>query len=400
MRRSHAAHFSSLKCLFQRKGSIVVLAAFLMVLMVACIAFAVDLGCLYVARGQAQGCADAAALAAGWTMAGDDRIRQDSGNAFAAASRKAIETAALEDINHSIRPVAGVPSMSVVSEVLFGRLNNPDNHGEALSFPPPRQCNTVLVRVACTPERNTPVPLFFARIFGLRTAGVKAEAAAIFEDHNTVGFRVTENTPNCSVMPFVVNLKDWQTFLASGTADHWSYSPDTKAVSSGSDGIAELKVFPASQSQGKGKGGGITPGNFGTVDIGNNNNAAPDLWRQIRKGPSADDLAHYGGTLQLDPVTGTLDLNGDTGMTASMKSALDDIIGLPRTILLYSDVRAQGNGTWFTICGFAGVRVVNFDMTSQNKYILVQPTVVVDGTAISGASGSSYFVGPPVHLVR
>ena len=195
MRRSHAAHFSSSKCLFQRKGSIVVLAAFLMVLMVACIAFAVDLGCLYVARGQAQSCADAAALAAGWTMAGDDRIRQDSGNAFAAASRKAIETAALEDINHSIRPVAGVPSSSVVSEVLFGRLDNPDNHGEALSFPPPRQCNTVLVRVACTPERNTPVPLFFARIFGLRTAGVKAEAAAIFEDHNTVGFRVTKSNP-------------------------------------------------------------------------------------------------------------------------------------------------------------------------------------------------------------
>jgi hypothetical protein len=402
MSSSLMAFFSSSGRVARRKGSIVVLAAFMMVLMLACVAFAVDLGYLYLVRGQAQDCADAAALAGAWTMVGDDRIRQESSNAFATASRTAIEIAALQDVNHSIRPVAGVPLNSVVSEVFLGRLDNPDNHDEVLSLPEPRKCNTVLVRVACTPERNTPVPLFFANIFGLHTAGIKAEAAAIFEDHRTVGFRVTEETQKCSVMPFVVKRQDWQNLLAHGADDHWAYDPDTKAVNSGSDGIPELKIFPekANPSNGKNKGTGITPGNFGTVDIGNNNNAAPDLLRQIREGPSANDLAHTGGALELDPVTGTLDLNGDTGVTASMKSALDDILGQPRTILLYSAVGGQGNKTWFTICGFAGVRVVSFDMTGQDKYILVQPTVVVDNTVISGASGSSDFVGPPVHLVR
>ena len=36
---------------------------------------------------------------------------------------------------------------------------------------------------------------------------------------------------------------------------------------------------------------------LGTVDIGNPNNAAPELWRQIREGPSAEDLAYHDGEM-------------------------------------------------------------------------------------------------------
>ena len=204
-------------------------------------------------------------------------------------------------------------------------------------------------------------------------------------------------------MPFVVKLEDWQDFLASGSDDQWSYDADTRTVSAGADGIPELRIFPEHEKKnnGKNKGTGITPGNFGTVDIGHPGNGAPDLWRQIREGPSAADLDYIGGSLELDPVTGTLELNGDTGMTCSMRQALADIVGMPRTILLYNNVVGQGNNTWFTICGFAGVRVVDFSLTGQDKYLLVQPAMVVDGTAIQGDdSGSSYYIGQPVHLVR
>ena len=104
MLRSSAARFDLSKPLPRRKGAIAVLAAFLMVLMVACIAFAIDLGHLFVVRGQAQSCADAAALAGAWTLVGDDHIRQQSASALATAARQeAIETAAFQDVNNSIR---------------------------------------------------------------------------------------------------------------------------------------------------------------------------------------------------------------------------------------------------------------------------------------------------------
>lgn len=377
----------------RRRGSVVVLAAFLLVFVLGCMAFTIDLGYLFVIRTQAQSCADASALAAAWEMASDRRVRRDSAALVAAANAKAIEYAAMQDVSRSV----GANNVrSVVSEVRFGWLGNPNNQQESISFPPIRFCNTVLVRIACTPEQGTPVPLFFAQIFGADTASITAEAAATFQDDNTIGFEITDETQSSTVMPFAVRIDQWLWHLAIGHSDQWSYDPDTKTVSRGGDGIPELKIFPEK----KGKGGGITPGNFGTVDIGRPNNAAPDLWRQIREGPNADDLEAMGGSLQLDPHTRTLQLNGDPGMTASMKHALEDIVGQPRTILLYNHVQGQGNNTWFTVCGFAGVRVVDFKMTGNDKYILVQPAVVVDETAISGPPGTSWYVGQPIRLVR
>lgn len=203
--------------------------------------------------------------------------------------------------------------------------------------------------------------------------------------------------------PITVKVEDWQNLLDGAGEDNWAYDPVTETISPGSDGIRGLSMFPQREdNKGKGAGGsGIAPGNFGTVDIGNPNNAAPDLWRQIRDGPSAEDLACYdGGELKLDPVTGELLLNGDPGITASMKHALADVVGQPRTIVLYSDASGQGNQTWFTIVSFVGIRVMDYSLTGNNKYILVQPAVVIDNTAIIGDYGSSYFVGQPVHLVR
>ena len=46
------------------------------------------------------------------------------------------------------------------------------------------------------------------------------------------------------------------------------------------------------------------------------------------------------------------------------------------------------------------MRIVDFFLTGNDKYILVQPAVVVDDAAIVDDAGSSYFVGQLVHLVR
>ena len=120
---------------------------------------------------------------------------------------------------------------------------------------------------------------------------VTAEAAATFDD-NVVGFRVTDKTPNASLLPFTVKVQDWAALLAGVQAtDSFTFDPNTGAVVPRSDGVPELKMYPGAASK---NGKHITPGNWGAVDIGNTNNSTADLRRQIRDGVSADDLDPYG----------------------------------------------------------------------------------------------------------
>ena len=166
-----------------------------------------------------------------------------------------------------------------------------------------------------------------------------------------------------------------------------------------------MNMYPEKKKEngkGKGKGSGSTgAGNFGTVDIGNNNNSVPDLRRQIRYGPNADDLAPYGGKLELDPQTETIELNGDTGVSAGIKDAIADVVGKPKTIMLYDKITGNGNNTYYRIVGFVGITILDFDFTGSDKYVKIQPSYVSDGTVITGQSvGENYYVSGPVKLAR
>ena len=380
----------------KRRGATAVFFAACLVLCVICMAFAIDTGILCLVRTQAQACADATALAATREMVCEERLEGDMEPIYYATHDKAIEYAGLHRVNGSLFRLNANHANDPEGEVIIGRLNNLADRSESLSFGGTDPYNAVRVRVRCASDLDNPVVLFFAGILGINTAGVAAEATAVFDDSDTVGFRITEKTGNSSLMPFAVSIEGWNDLLAGNGQDEWAVDADTQTVSSGSDGKRELKIFPEKQV-----GDGIVPGNFGTVDFGEGGNSAEDLARQIREGPSATDLEYYGGELSLDPDSGTLSLGGDTGITAAMEDAVYDIIGQPRTILLYSNVSGQGNQAAFTIVGFAGVRIVDANLKVQDKYILVQPAIVSDSTAISGDNtGTSYFVGPPVHLVR
>lgn len=380
----------------QRKGAVLILSALLLIVVAACVGFAIDVGYLCLVRTQAQACADAAALAAAWEMAKDDRMQGDLSGIYAAARSKAAQYAALNKVNNSSPILNANQSNDPHGQIVFGLLADPTNRDQPLSFLDPDSYNAVVVRVECTQEGNNAVPLFFARVLGFTAADVAAEATAVFDDRHTVGFHATDRTGNTTLMPFAVKLEDWQNFLAAGGEDRWAYDPDTQTVCSGCDGIPELKVFPQENRE----DGSITPGNFGTVNVGDPNNAASDLARQISQGLSAADLAWHGGELKLDPISGSLTLSGDPGMTASIKNALAEVVGQARSIALYSDAVAQGNQTLFTIVGFAGIRVMEFRMTGYNRYLYAQPAIVVDDAAITHPSGSSYSVSRPVYLAR
>ena len=374
------------------------LAAICMTIMVVILAFTIDLGLLLSARTEMQRSADSAALAGAWEMVSDDLVRGDTNTIALAARQTAADLAAMNPV------VQTSPYLDTNGDIDLGYLANLSDPNESISYANPSLYNTIQVRIQYSANNNTPISLFFAPFLGISSADLAVTAAATFSGNNTVGFRVTDKTGNATLLPFTVKVEDWDDLLGGADADNWAYDPETGTVSPGQDGISEMRMFPENGNNNNGNGqggGGITPGNFGTVDIGNTNNAAPDLWRQIREGPSPEDFSYYNNNeLKLDPVTGTVSLNGDTGMTVSMQAALADIVGQPRTIFLYSGSSGQGNQTWFTIVRFVGVRIVDFALTGNDKYVLIQPAAVADSSAIGGNTGSSSFVGAPVHLVR
>ncbi|MBN1588168.1 MAG: hypothetical protein JW888_01500 [Pirellulales bacterium] len=392
----------------RRRGNIIVLSAVLMVFIVGIMAFTIDVGYLCMARSQAQNCADAAALAAGLEMVSNARLKENTSTLIARATQKARDYGAVQDINHSVISSDLDGPGEVIESVSFGRLENPSNINEPMSFSDPNHPNAVRVQVTCDPERNTAVPLFFARIFGMDTSQISASATVTFSSGSTVGFEVPENGPPCTLMPFVINEDDWDNMLAGSGEDNWSYNPDTGAVTAGPDGIREIKMFPDKDNGNHGNGNnhgqnsGITPGNFGLVDIGPSH-GVPAIREQITNGPSHEDLEPYGGSLELDPVTGTLEIGGEPGIKAGIKDAVANVIGLPKTIMLYNDAVGQGANTTFTVCRFVGVRVMDYRLTgsASSKYILVQPAMVQDPTAVTGGEGNtSDFVGQPIQLVR
>jgi Flp pilus assembly protein TadG len=377
----------------ERRGAIIVLTAFMMVVLLVFVALAVDIGYISVARTELQRTADSAAMASAWEMLGEERLQgsEQLGMVHQRARQKAAEYALLNKVCGSGAGVDINESNHTSGDILFGRYVNGgmSNAGSTASY------NAVRVRVLRTNERNGRVPLFFARILGIDSQASQAEAIAMFRD-GISGFRATEHTGNSSLLPFALDIKTWNNLMAGNGADNWSFDPATKEVSPSSDGVPEAKLFPTRQS----KGSGITPGNFGTVDIGLSNNSSSVLRRQISEGVSQSDLAHHGGELKLDPVTKTLTLNGDTGISATIEAALPDALGKPRTIPLYSEVTGGGNTSKFTIVAFVGVRILDFRLNGGDKYISIQPAVVVDDTAISTNEPTSYNVFQPVMLVR
>jgi hypothetical protein len=363
-------------------------------------ALSVDIGALYDAKAELQRCADAAALAGAGALIDERRIRNNGGMDL--EIDRAARYAAYDYVtrNHVLGDSPTV-DFNVLNrdggDIVLGTLSDLGNYHESLSTVNPDSYNSVRVRVRRDKERNGPIGLFFARIMGLYAADVGAEATATFEDGVT-GFKVTPNTSNADLMPFALSLDVWRALMAgmSAVGDQYAFDPGTGDVDSGSDGLLEINFYPgAGPTQ-------LPPGNFGTVDIGGNNNATSDIVRQLLEGVNADDLAHHGGELKLGD-DGTLALDGDTGMSVGFKDALKTIIGKPRIIPLFDNVTGTGDTAQFTIVGFAGIRILDVKLTGapDSLYLMIQPAQVSDDAAITEpGTTSSYLVYRAPRLTR
>jgi Flp pilus assembly protein TadG len=375
----------------KRRGAILVLGAIASVLMVAFMAFAVDLGYLFVARTELQRSADAAAIASAWRLLDESRFGGDE--AFAAVQTAARNAAAQYAGSNDVCNTSPRIDMNVENhpngDVVFGRLME---GGNMSTYGNPAKHNAVRVLVRRSGERNGEVPLFFARFLGFDSSEVTAQATATFGDGVT-GFRPTERTGNTTLIPFAIQVNYWEQFLvgAEGTGDDvWEIDPETDSVWRGSDGIREITIYPNATG---------SSGNFGTLEIGNPNNGVGELSDQIANGISKADLAYQGGELGLGPC------NGDPGISGGIKHGLRDAVGKARTIALYDTVSGGGNNSVYNIVGFTGIRVMDYWLDGEKANdeldyrVVVQAAVVIDDSAVSG-SGRSYGVYQPVVLAQ
>ncbi len=370
-----------------RRGTILVLSAFLMIAMMAMVAMAIDLGVILVAKEESQRCADSAAIAAAWEFVSNEGLTSGGYDPLANTNAR---TRASEYANKNAILLSN-PALAT-SDVEVGYMANPTNSSQTLDTSGAMPSNAVRVIVRRTTAQNGEIPMFFGRLMGLTSAPVQAEAtAALLTSFN--GFQAPSGGGNLNILPFALDQTTWDNMIHShiGT-DNWKWDALNERVIAGADGILEVNLFP----QGTG-----SPGNRGTVDIGSSNNSTSDIARQITYGVSPSDLNYHGGKLEFNSQ-GKLHLNGDTGISAGVKDELAAIIGEPRMIPIFTTVNGPGNNAQYTIVRFVGIRITDVKLTgsASSKRVIVQPANVVTKGGIPGGNANSTFVYSPVRLVR
>src|SRR5437764_2137911 len=110
------------RTLARRRGNIVAMTAVLMVVMIAFVALAVDVGYLYTVRDELQRSADAAAIAAAWELIDKDgQTGTETATALSSsATAKAAQFASLNFVANSAPALAS-------DDVVGGYMANPSN---------------------------------------------------------------------------------------------------------------------------------------------------------------------------------------------------------------------------------------------------------------------------------
>lgn len=391
----------------ERRGTVIVLMAIMMVIMFALLAFAVDIGYVMLIRTQLQTSADSAAMAGTWELL-DSRFITPSAT-YQVTKQEAINHAGFYAGDNY---VGGTSPGLATNDVTIGRLDLSNGaFTDESNYLDKDRLNAVQVRVQRTGDQNGEVPLFFARVLGVNTAPNNAVAMAAYCD-NFQGF----NPPavgerNLAILPFTLDEYTWNELLNGQTDDHWTWdAPNERAIPNRPDGIHEANLYP--QDTG-------SPGNRGTVDIGRASNSTRDLSDQIRKGVTADDLSRLPGDVLEPGSDGKITLGADTGMSNGIKDDLQWLVDQAhvrqaaptpdptnlRVIPIFQSVDGNGNNAKYKIVGFAGVRILAVNLTGNpsDRYVIVQPDKMVIDRGIPASDStpfSQYIYSKHVWLVR
>lgn len=381
-----------------RRGWLAPIVALAMVVVMGAIALVLDRLWLDMATGEAQGVAEAAALAAARELASDDDLRSPEASPEA---RIAAATLAAENVA-AMNRVAGQPYQldSTAGDLKFGLNLQVEETGEIKfveTIHNPRSARVVAQR---THSRGNPVSLFLTGVTRVSAGEVRALAEATIDNH-IVGFQSVGGA-RVPMLPLAILRNDpsgqrqdtWQVQIEKRRGpDNYRFDPSNGEVHPGSDGIPEIELTPASQRNNS------PAANMAFFDIHGKVGRFP-LAEQIRLGWSPEDLERRDGRFvftsgpQMFPARSTL--------SKTSAAALKEIMGECRGVLLYQSgaPTADQNSLRIQSAGLVAGRVMAVEELGGGEYRLVfQPGVLATRSAVrpadlgiadSGAAANPY----------
>ncbi len=327
----------------RRRGTVAVLVGVLAIPLLAMVAFSVDYGYLLSTRTDLQRAADAAALAAV-----QDLIEVSEGTEGLGAVRATVGNFAADNTDASFQVLDG--------DIEIGEYDPATIYSCITFVDVVSYYDAVRVTLRRDSMANDPVSLFFAPALGFRNSNVDVKATAVLQKSKAL-------EPGAMILPIAVPIEAWE---AVGMGDEWSI-------------YADMRV--------EDRFGNVLPGNWGTVDIGAENNSTDALRDQILGGLSQGDLDRLYGDGRISQDT-HIDsdvpawLQADTGFSAGMKSAVQQIHGETRLVPIYdSDNGESGNNVEFHIVGWGVVAVVDSQFTGNpnKRHVTVRRSYAYHG---------------------
>jgi len=361
----------------KRPGAIIIFVAITIAVLVIVMAMSIDIGFVAVTKTQLQAADDAS------TLAGGTQLHKGLGVGATLTPAETLTLATQTAVDYAALHRNGDLASTYANggrDVRFGHATFDPDSGiwtKSWGAQPYNMIGVTLHRDQGAGGPDGALPLFFGGILLSNTANVTTTAAAALIPGSTFSVEPGETAP---VLPFAIDEETWNNLINGvGTlSDNYSYDEDTGAVSQGSDGVNEIRLYP--------EGAFVETGNFGTWDAGSADNSNADTTRQILNGMNEDDLSYFSyngeeGTLGASEEQ-PLIVDADTGLSAGFKDELASIIGQPRAVAVYRTLEGPGDTGQYTIIKFVGIRIMAVDLTGspQNKHVTVQPATLVDGS--------------------
>jgi hypothetical protein len=374
----------------RRRGAFVPLTAFLLAVLVAMVAFAVDTGWIVLARTELQAAADAAALAGAdplmdayvqYQLAALNPGNAQSNNQATIISNAMTSARARAKAYASYNGAGGVSSLTLNdSDIEFGFT---DGNGSYTAYDSnnPVFPNTIKVTLRRDSAANGSLRLFFAPVIGNQSASLQATASATIM--GGVADSVATSSTSFRMLPMAYDVNAWNNFVQNGTL------PDGTQAPVGSNGVPYMQVYPCIQNV----------GNFGMLSLNDSHIGADTIDGWINNGMAPSDVASL-KSADLIPLSAH-DPNSwswlaDTGLKASNVQTVNNYTGttfllplfLPKDSNTATYQPGVGNGSYynFNIVQFVGVKIVAPQQVNQQ--VMVQPAAMVDPSIV--------FSGQPV----
>ena len=371
-----------------RRGAIMILAAAMLMVVIAFSAFTVDFGMVTLTKGQMQSAADSAAHAATLEVS---RSFGPGGELTAEAAEDIARARAVEMVSRFRTGDVESSQADSVRDVRVGRRTWSSANQAWVEEWGVAPYNMVEVTVRRTAADTTALPMTFAQVLGRESFELTATSVAALAPG--IGFSLptstgagSPTTTTIDILPIALDLGSWTDLLDqaySGTnhgySDGYSWASASGLVTSSSDSIPEISMYPDLNS-------GDAPGNRGMVDLGAAGNSTADIKRQIVYGLNASDLSYFPNSEITFDANGALYLNGDTGISAGVEDALESIIGQVRAIPIFIEVTGQGNNATYTVVKFVGVRIMDVRLSGgpSKRHLTVQPAPFTCSNVIRG----------------